>query len=69
MNDAIHNRRLVARILLAGAVVFFLLAALSWTGILPIEPGARRLIVLSFGICAIADALIGFVLWSRSHSS
>lgn len=69
MSQALENRRLVARILLFSAVLFFVLAALSWTGTLPIHPGARRVFALSFAICAAADALIGFVLWTRSQNS
>ena len=69
MNPAIENRRLVARILLFSAVLFAVLAVLSGTGTLPIDPAARRLFAISFGICAAVDALIGLILWTRSQHS
>lgn len=69
MSGADANRALVAKILLLSAVIFAVLAAVSWAGILAIEPGARRLFALSFGICAAADALIGLLLWTRSSTS
>jgi hypothetical protein len=56
------NRQLVARILLVSAVIFAVLAALSWSGTLPIDRGAHHLFALAFGICAALDALIGLVL-------
>ena len=69
MSQALENRRLVARILLLSAVLFAVLAAVSWAGVLPIHPGARRVFAISFAVCAAADALIGFVLWTRSQNA
>jgi hypothetical protein len=63
------NRRLVAKILVFSALIFFVLAALSWGGGLPIEPPARTIFALAFAVCAAADALIGLVLWTRSQKS
>ena len=63
------NAALVARILLVSAAIFAVLGALSWAGTLPIDPGARRLFTIAFGVCAGADALIGLLLLSRSRSS
>jgi hypothetical protein len=68
MTTAAANRQLVAKILLLSAVIFAILAILSWAGTLPIDPAARTLFALAFGICAALDALIGLVLWTRSHS-
>ena len=69
MSTAAANRRLVAKILVFSALLFLVLAALAWGGALPIEPAARRLFALAFGICGTVDALIGLVLWSRSQHS
>ncbi len=68
MTSPAANRQLVAKILLLSAVIFAILAILSWSGTLPIDPGARQLFALAFGICAMLDALIGLILWTRSHS-
>lgn len=59
---------MVAKVLLFSAVVFAVLAGLSWTGTLEIDESARSVFALSFGICAAADVLIGFALWVRSHN-
>ena len=63
------NRRLVAKILLFSAIVFAILAALSWSGTLPMDPTAHRLFALAFGICAAAHAVIGLILWTGSQNS
>jgi hypothetical protein len=63
------NSRLVARILVISSGIFLLLSALSWSGTLPIDPAARRLFALAFGICATADAVIGLILWTRSREN
>ena len=63
-----ENGRLVARILLIGAGLLALLAALCWTGVLPIDHGARKVMTLAFGIAALGDALLGLILLSRSQS-
>jgi hypothetical protein len=68
MTSAASNRLLVAKILLFSAVIFGILAILSWSGTLPIDAGARTLFALAFGICAVLDGLIGLILWTRSHS-
>lgn len=68
MTSGASNRQLVAKILLLSAVMFAILGVLSWTGTLPIDPAARTLFALAFGICALLDGLIGLILWTRSHS-
>ena len=68
MTSTASNRELVAKILLLSAVIFAILGVLSWTGTLPIDPSARTLFALAFGICAVLDGLIGLILWTRSHS-
>jgi hypothetical protein len=64
-----ENRSLVARILLLGAAVLVLLGGLCWTGTLPVDPGARRVLALAFGIAAAADALIGFIFLTKARDS
>ena len=64
MEDA--NRTLVGRVLLIGAGVLVLIGVLCWTGTLPIDPGARRVMTLAFAIAAVADALIGVFFLMRS---
>jgi hypothetical protein len=63
-----ENRRLAGRFLLIGAIVLGVLAALCWTGVLPIDHGARRVMTLAFAIAALGDALIGMFLLARSQS-
>ena len=63
------NRALVGRILLMGAVVLALLGALCWTGTLPVDPGARRVLALAFGIAAAGDGLIGFIFLTKARDS
>ena len=60
--------RLVARILLIGAGVLALLAAFCWTGVLPIDHGARKVMTLAFGIAAVGDAFIALILMFKSQS-
>jgi hypothetical protein len=62
-----ESRALVGRVLLAGTAVLALLALLCWTGTLPIDPGARRVMTLAFAIAALADGLIGTVFLTRRH--
>lgn len=62
-----NNRALVGRILLIGAVVLTLLGALCWTGTLPVDPGARQVLALAFGIAAAGDALIGFIFLTKAR--
>jgi hypothetical protein len=69
MSTTGSNRRLVAKILVFSALVFFVLAALSWGGALPINTAARRLFAIAFTICGAADTLIGLVLWNTSQKS
>jgi hypothetical protein len=65
MNDG--NRVLVGRILLIGAGVLATLGLLCWTGTLPIDPGARRVMALAFAIAAVFDALIGVFFLTKRH--
>ena len=65
---ALENARLVARILAIGAVVLALLAVLCWTGVLPIDHGARKVLTLAFAIAAAGDALMAVLLFSKSRS-
>ena len=58
MSTAASNRLLVAKILVFSAGIFFVLAALSWSGALQIDPGARLLFAMAFGICGATDTLI-----------
>ena len=60
------NRDLVGRVLLIGAVVLAMLGLLCWTGTLPIDPGARRVMTLAFAIAAVFDGLIGMFFLTRS---
>ena len=60
------DRALVGRVLLIGAGVLALLGVLCWTGTLPIDPGARRVMTLAFAIAAVADALIGVFFLTRT---
>ena len=60
------NRALVGRVLLIGAVVLAVLGLLCWTGTLPIDPGARRVMTLAFAIAAVFDGLIGVFFLTRS---
>jgi hypothetical protein len=64
-----ENRALVGRILLIGAVVLALLGVLCWTGTLPVDPGARPVLALAFGIAAAGDALIGFIFLTKARDS
>ena len=57
---------LVGRILLVGAALLAILGVLCWIGVLPIDPGARTVLALAFGIAAVADALIGVFFLTRS---
>ena len=63
------HRSLVARILLIGAAVLMLLGVLCWTGILPVDPGARRVLALAFGIAAAGDGLIGVIFLTKARDS
>ena len=60
------TRALVGRVLLIGAVVLAVLGLLCWTGTLPIDPGARRVMTLAFAIAAVFDGLIGVFFLTRS---
>jgi hypothetical protein len=62
-----ESRALVGRVLLVGAAVLTLLGGLCWTGTLPIDPGARRVMTLAFAIAALADGLIGAFFLTRRH--
>ena len=61
------NRGLVGRVLLIGAAVLAVIGLLCWTGTLPIDPGARRVMTLAFAIAAVADALIGVFFLTTRH--
>jgi hypothetical protein len=63
-----ENGRLVARILLIGAGLLALLAALCWTGVLPIDHGARTVMTLAFGMAAVGDAVMALILLLKSQS-
>jgi hypothetical protein len=63
------NRALVGRILLIGALVLAAIGVLCWTGTLPVEPGARRVLSLAFVLAAAGDALAGFFFLTRSRDS
>ena len=62
-----ESRALVGRVLLLGAAVLTLLGVLCWTGTLPIDPGARRVMTLAFAMAALADGLIGAFFLTRRH--
>jgi hypothetical protein len=63
------NRPLIGGIVLAGAIVLGLLAVLCWTGVLPVDHGARTTISLALGIAAVADLLVGVFFLTRSRQS
>ena len=63
-----ENERLVARILAIGAVVLALLALCCWTGLLPIDHGARKVMTLAFALAAAGDIAIAAILFSKSRS-
>ena len=63
-----ENGRLVARILLIGAGVLGILAALCWTGVLPIDHGAKNVMTLAFALAAVGDALMAVILMFKSQS-
>ena len=60
------SRVLVGRVLLIGAAVLGVIGLLCWSGMLPVEPGARRVLTLAFAIAAVADGLIGAFFLARS---
>ena len=62
-----NNRPLVGGIVLGGAGILALLAVLCWTGVLPVDHGARRMITLGLGVAAAADAVVGLILLTRSR--
>ena len=62
-----ESRALVGRVLLVGAAILALLGVFCWTGTLPIDPGARRVMALAFAIAAFADGLIGAFFLTRRH--
>ena len=64
-----EHRALVARILLIGAVILAALGVVCWTGTLPVDPGARNVLALAFGLASAADALIGFFFLTRARDS
>jgi hypothetical protein len=53
------SRALVGRILLASAALMLVLAAVIWSGVLGIEPGARSLVAGVVVAAAVLDGLIG----------
>jgi len=63
------NRGLVGRVLLGGAAVLAVLAALCWTGQLPVDPRARTVLSAALGVSALADGVIGFVFLTKSRQS
>jgi hypothetical protein len=63
------HKALVGRVLMIGAVVLAVLAVLCWTGTLPVDPGARNVLALAFGVAAAGDALIGLFFLTRSRES
>ena len=64
-----ENRALVGRVLLGGAMVLAALAALCWTGQLPVDPRARTVLAAALGVSALADGVIGFVLLTKARQS
>jgi len=64
-----ENRALVGRVLLGGAVVLAVLAALCWTGQLPVDPRARTVLAAAFGVSALADGVIGFVFLTKGRDA
>ena len=62
-----ESRALVGRVLLVGAAILALLGLLCWTGTLPIDHGARRVMTLAFAIAALADGLMGAFFLTRRH--
>ena len=67
MDDRQRSAHLTGVIVLGGAVILGVIAVLCWTGVLPVDHGARVWIVLALGIAAAADAVIGLVFLSRSR--
>ena len=63
------NRPLVGGIVLGGAVILGLLAVLCWTGVLPVDHGARVTVSLALGIAAFADTLVGVFFLTKSRQS
>ncbi len=66
---ASDQHALVGKIVLMGAVILGLLATLCWTGALPVDHGARKIVAVALGLAAAADAMIGFFFLTRSRQS
>lgn len=64
-----NNRPLIGGIVLGGAGILALLAVLCWTGVLPVDHGARAVITLALGVAAAADAVVGLIFLTRSRQS
>ena len=65
----VDNRPLIGGIVLGGAGILALLAVLCWTGVLPVDHGARPMITLALGVAAAADAAVGLFFLTRSRQS
>ena len=64
-----NNRRVIGGIVLASALVLGLLAILCWTGVLPVDHGARPTLTIALGIAAVADAAVGLFFLTRAERS
>ena len=62
-----NNRALIGGIVLGGALILAIIAILCWTGVLPVDHGARLWIVLALGIAAAADAVIGLFFLAKAR--
>ena len=64
-----NARPLVGGIVLGGAAILTVIAILCWTGVLPVDHGARPWITLALGLAAAGDAMVGFYFLTRSRES
>ena len=63
------RKRMVGWSLLSSAALLGILAVLSSAAVVPVEERVRGMIALAFAIAALADALIGLVMLTRSDES
>ena len=56
---ATQNRRPVAIALLVSGAVMFVMAALAWTGVLPLPMQSRMIVGTTLFVAAMADVMIG----------
>jgi hypothetical protein len=62
-------RRLVGIILMFSAVLLGVVAALFFTGVLPVDPEIRPIVSAAMGVAALADLAIGAWFFSMGQSS